>query len=329
MHRLDRRTRILRGKREGAFDRDQYFLERASRARAARKVRLLLRRQVPVILITPRWSEAQAFLDDLGTDLALGAPRIHCRTLSMAPMLGRSVHAARTWLVRALIEFCGLQVDGPVAQAVDRHGFRQVMREVLRRVEEGPRRALLVHQVEHLEVEARNDLIRVFSEHREEQGGRCRINLLLACSVDAPSFEVRDAERVFLSDFSEVEAVENLVELAGPAAHTELRYVVRTVGGVPALLRSLADDAPLPASRDEVWRALGTLADEVRGAVSIVSSDDRLADRFEEVLQLGPLPIEPERDAPLLRAGLLQELYGGLSARVQVRSPLFAELALP
>ena len=43
MHRLDRRIRILRGKREGAFDKNQYVLELAFRARASRKVRMALR----------------------------------------------------------------------------------------------------------------------------------------------------------------------------------------------------------------------------------------------------------------------------------------------
>ena len=64
MHRLDRRIRILRGKRNGAFDPDQYYLERASRAKVARKVRFHLRRMDPVVLITPRWSEARVFLEE-------------------------------------------------------------------------------------------------------------------------------------------------------------------------------------------------------------------------------------------------------------------------
>lgn len=333
MQRLDRRIRILRGKRQGAFDPDQHFLGQAFRARAARKVRLHLRRQQPVILITPRWSQGRAFLDDVGVDLALGSPAIHCRTLSMAPMLGHSVHDAWTWLVRAVVEFCGVPIEGPVAQAVDRHGFRHVMRELFKRVRTGPRRALLIHQVEQLEVEARDDLIRVFTEHADAVGPERRINLLLACSVDAPSFDLRGAERVFLPDYTDLEAREALVELAGPSPAHDLQYVVGMVGGVPAFLERLGAEAEqsggrLPSSRDELWKALGPLADEVRGAISILNTDDRHAERFDEVLSLGPVPFDPERDPPLLRAGVLQEIYGGLSAKVMVRAPLFAELAM-
>ena len=47
-------------------------------------MRVLLRRQLPVALITPRWSQARRFLDDLSVDLQLGEPGVTCRTLSLA-----------------------------------------------------------------------------------------------------------------------------------------------------------------------------------------------------------------------------------------------------
>src|SRR5690606_24338297 len=143
MHRLDRRIRILRGKRSGAFDPNQYYLERAFRARVARKRRFFLRRMEPMVLVTPRWSEAWAFLDDLAMELALGKPAIEARSLSMGPMLGRSVHESRAWVIRALTEFLGTGMEGPVSQAVDRKGFRNVVASQLRRARTGPRRLLM------------------------------------------------------------------------------------------------------------------------------------------------------------------------------------------
>lgn len=333
MHRLDRRIRLLRGKRDGAFDPNQYYLERAFRARAARKVRLMLRRMQPVILITPRWSAAPQFLDDLTVDLAIGKPRIECRTLSMAPVIGRSVHEARTWVVRALQEFTGATVDGPVSQAVDRQGFRHVMAEMLSGARTGPRRALLIHQLEHLHVEARDDLIKVFEEHMAEFEDERRVNLLLAGSVDVPTFEMAGAERVVLVDYSGVEAVEALAEHSRPIERAVLQRAVDVVGGVPELLHRLGSNADerggrIAENREEIFRDLGPLTDEIRGAIDIVEANELLASRFEEIAQLGPLPFDEQKDLPLVRAGLVQERYGGRAARVEVRCPAFSQMAL-
>jgi hypothetical protein len=180
MHRLDRRLRILRGKKNTPFNSRQYAVERATRARAARRVRHLLRRMVPVVLHTPRWSEARAFLDDVSVDLGVRKPIVQCRTLAMTPMAGRTVHDSRQYLSRAVIEFCELYVPGPVWMAVDRNGFRNVMRDLLRRARTGPQRALLVHGLENLHREAVEDFVHVFSEHVEEFTEDRRLNILLA-----------------------------------------------------------------------------------------------------------------------------------------------------
>lgn len=332
MHRLDRRIRILRGKRDGAFDPDQLYLERAFRARAARKLRFYLRRMQPAALITPRWSEARAFLDDLAVDLALGHPVIECRTLSMAPVVGRSVHESRAWIVRALTEFVGGGFSGPVSQAVERKGFRIVVETLLRRARTGPRRCLLVHQLEHLHVEALEDLVQVFESYVDTAGDDRRVNILFAGTVDVPSLELRGGV-VVLADYSDVEALERLAEHTGPADKGVLQRAVDIVGGVPAMLERLGERAEtrggrLAENRDDLWKDLGALTDEIRGAVSIVNSEQTLAARFEEVAQTGPLPYNPDKDLPLVRAGVLQPLYSGLSARVMVRAPMFAEMAL-
>ena len=65
-------------------------------------------------------------------------------------MFGRSVHDSRAWVVRALGGFIGVSAEGPAAQAVDRQGFRHVIRDLFQRARSGPRRALLIHQLQHL-----------------------------------------------------------------------------------------------------------------------------------------------------------------------------------
>jgi hypothetical protein len=182
-------------------------------------------------------------------------------------------------------------------------------------------------------VDALKDLIRVFDEHMDEMGSERRINLLLAGTVDVAAFELEGAERVSLPDFSFVEAIEALTEYTGPMSLDRLRRAVDVIGGVPALVQRLGLSAEgrggrLAKNREQLWKALGPLTDEVRGAVAIVNSDETLAARFEEVADAGPLPYEKSKDLPLVRAGVLQEIYGGLSHRVMVRAPVFAEMAL-
>lgn len=285
----------------------------------------------PVVLITPRWSRSYRFLDDVKVDLAIGRPRIACQTLSLEPLQGHTVHESWTWLVRAMSEFCELGIQGPVSQAVSRNGFRHVMSGLFDASTEGPRRALLIHGLEHLHVEARDDLIRVFEEHvRRAQSAR-RLNLLLAGTVDAPSFAVRGASRLVLPDFAPQEAVEALVEHTGLVQRGQLDKVVKVVGGVPALVDAVGLAAEngegLVMSREALLRALGPLADEVRGAVAIVSSVEGLADRLDEVASSGPLPVDAEWDGMLERAGLVQSTGARRPGHVALRAPLFAELA--
>jgi hypothetical protein len=329
LHRFERRRHILDGRRGRAFDPRQYYREAAVRARAGRKVRFLLRQMQPVVLITPRWSRAHRFLDDIAVDLAVGTPPLRCRTLSLVPLQGRTVHESWTWLVHAMSEFCELRLAGPVAQAVSRDGFRHVMAGLFERSARGPRKALLVHGLEHLHVEARDDMFRVFEEHVRTAGDGRSINLLVAGAVDAPSFTLKGARRIVLPDFAREEAIEALVEYVGPQARGVLEPIVDLVGGVPALLDALGmmaeNGGQLVGDRDQLFRSLGPLADEVRGAVAIASAVDGLATRLERVALQGPVPVDPQWDRLLERAGLVQVATGHVG-KVTVRAPLFAQL---
>jgi len=334
MNRLDRRITILRGKRKGAFDNNQYYFEKATRTRLARAVRVNLRVGRPVILISPRWSQAQYFLEDIATDLSLGDPSITARTLSLAPLKGLTAHQGWGWLASAIAEFCQVHLEeGPAWQAVSRRGFRTVMSELLDRAEGGRRRCLLLHHLEHLPVDALNDLLDIFREHIDKYGqGRC-FNLLLAGSVDAPSFDIEQAARLELSDFSAMEAVEVLVEHHGPLAPHRLRSAVAVAGGVPAVLDALGEGdeselSEIVVNRERMWRVLGPIADEVRAALDIVNADPSLSTRLERVARLGPLPEDPERDLRLRAAGLVRRQRVKNGATTTIRTPWFSELAL-
>jgi hypothetical protein len=332
-HRLDRRLVILRGKRNGCFDYDQYYLERAERARVARQVRHRLRRMEPIVLITPRWSQAMRFLDDVGADLTIGRPRIESRTLNLAPLRGLSVPQAWAWLVQALGEFLEIKLDGPAWHAVSRHGFRFVMTQLFNRAQgRDEERCLMIHGLEFIHIEALKDLMQVFEEFMIRAGDQRRTNLLLAGAIDAAHLEFAGATRIVLPDFHEVEAVEALVEALGPIEAHRLQSIVELVGGVPAILDQLGAEEPsriseIVANPESVWRILGGLAIEIRGAYEIVTADDVLSRRLDQLCMDGPQPEEEAVDFQLFRAGLVKRTRRGNQIITEVRAPVFSDLA--
>ena len=140
MQRLDRRRIVLAGKRQGAFDPNQYYFEESPRTRVWRAGRFWLRSGTPVILIAPRWTSVSLFLDDLATDVALGEPTIKARPLGLHALKGLTVHQAWAWLATAVSEFCQVSIaDGtgrPLWQAVSRRGFKGVLADLLKRAEQ-------------------------------------------------------------------------------------------------------------------------------------------------------------------------------------------------
>ena len=71
MPRVDRMINRARIADSSPFDETQHFIEEAIRSRAARQIRLFVRRMHPVTVRTPRWSEPASFLEDLALDLAV------------------------------------------------------------------------------------------------------------------------------------------------------------------------------------------------------------------------------------------------------------------
>ncbi|MCA9556312.1 MAG: hypothetical protein KC933_40180 [Myxococcales bacterium] len=330
MHRLQRRQIILKGKRTTAFDPDQYWFDRARRTRLARRLRVHLRHGDPVVLVTPRWSRAPGFLDDLAVDLSMGDPAVRARPLHLLPLMGLTTHQAWGWLADAVAEFCQVPLqEGPAWRAVSRRGFRTVLAELFEKAEGGRARCLMLHGLEHVNVEALQDLFEVFHAHVEAMGPDRRFNMLFAGSIDAPHFAMEGAVRAELGDYSEAEAIETLVEHLGPLEAHRLSSVVAMVGGVPAILEALGERGPddlsrILTDRDEMWRALGPLAEEVRSAIDIVSADQNLADRLERLARKGSVEAEAEADARLSRAGLVR--CEGPTTRL--RTPWFADLLL-
>ncbi len=247
----------------------------------------------------------------------------------MSPMAGRTVHDSRQYLTRAIIEFCDLYVSGPVWMAVDRNGFRNVLRDLLRRARTGPQRALLMHGLENLHRDAVEDFVQVFGEHVEEFTEDRRLNILLAgTAASTAQMVIPGSQTVHLADFSQEEAVEALVEHLGPTDKIVLNAATNWVGGVPTLVdavgRTAASGQWFTTSKSELLRGLGRLGDEVRMAVEILCADEAISARLEEVAMRGSAIREPVDDR-LLAAGLFSETRHKGEMKVHLRAKVFAQ----
>lgn len=333
--RLERRLTLLRAKRQGCFDPDQRYQDSAIRARLARKVRTSMRRQEPLFLLTPRWSRPDRFLDELACDLLVGRPLVTARVVPLGTTHGRATHEAQSYLLRCVAESADLDSEGAASQPIRRDGFRAILLGLLRRTVGGPRRALLLQGVEHLDIGIVEDLYSCLLEHAESCGANRRYNMLFSGSVPLSRGRFPGLHTHILPDFGPDEAVQAVYEyLDRPHeldAERDAELAAALVGGVPALLHAVgvaADESRgLPTRQETVWSSLGPLGDEIRAAVDIVASDQELAERLEAIAKQGSMPIDVSLDRKLIRAGLVRGVPKARRPRVVVRAPIIAQLA--
>ena len=356
MDRIERRRTLLRLRQHAPFDEAQRHLESAQRGRTARRVRAHLRRLEPLSVRTPRWSAPQGFLEDLALDLAVGEPRVSCRTVSLRPLAGRSPQEAWNFLLRVMGELAGPQAGRrPLMMVCERRGFQFAAEELLEAAhEDSPERvALLLHGAEHLPVEVLEDVTRLFSRYAEEARDGRRVGMLLAGSVDSPAFRDAYESPVELTDFGEAEAAAALFMRLGAADVNMVRRTVLLSGGVPAIVNALLqglgpaepEEAPaprrgfqvsrvsaptrrLPGDPEGLIRAIGPLGDELRACVSMALSEPRHAARFYRLADIGPQPEDPAEDGALVLAGLARRTRGPHGGSwVELRAPALAVLA--
>lgn len=331
MNRLTRRLNILRAKRNGCFDPDQPYLEQAARAQAARRVRVLMRQQRPVALLTPRWSRPDRFLDELSVNLQVGRPRVAARVVPLGVVHGHAVHEVWDFLLQAIVECCHLELKGPASQPMQKQGFRTLLRGLLARTVGGPRRALLLLGTEHLDLPTLQELAGALLDHHKKFGRDARFNILFAGSAPLPRGGMEHVRRIALPDLAVDEAVMALHEYVDRGDHKDIELASALAGGMPALLHAVGTyaerEGEIPTTQEGIWQAIGPLADELRAAVDIVAADGSLAERLEDVARSGTLPLDAKVDGSLVRAGLLRGVPRSRRPRVTVRAPLIAQLA--
>lgn len=347
---------ILRARREARFDHSQRRLESALRGRTARRVRGHLRQLEPVAMVTPRWSAPQAFLEEIALDLAVGEPRVLCRTISLRPMLGRSTPEAWNFLLRVMGDLCGPEFSTrPVPVVCDRRGFLYAADALLDLAQDASPTpvALLAHGTEHLPVEVLTDLAEVWARYAEQARDSRRCTLLVAGAVETPAFHVNPLPPIELTDYAEAEAAAALFPHAGPGDAIALQRAVLLSGGVPAIVQAivarataLRDDSGLigrgfrvarrtadqlltmPSDPGALLRAIGPLAEELRASVAVALTDPEVAGRFYALGEQGALDEHPVHDLPLLHAGLARRVRGRHgTVQVELRTPALALLA--
>jgi hypothetical protein len=314
-NRFQRRRAVLAGRKRTPVDPCSAYLEAARRARAARRVRVLARRQLPVLLVHSRWSALGDFLADLKVDLSLDRTPTRCVQVDLAPLASRSMVECWEGIMRQLVE--GLDLPTPVRATapVDERGFIHELREL---VDGTSGRACVCF------TRAADVPVKILQELLDALSGR--IGVVMATRV-VPAVAVFDLRVVELPDYEPKEAVGRLVEHLGAQSIDDLTLAVELLGGVPALLDVVTTRQRLMSvceNQTEVWRVVGSIADEFRQVVDIAAADDALSERLEQISSFGPLDEGP-RDVRLIQAGLVLRRPGG---KVCIRTPIFGELAI-
>jgi hypothetical protein len=287
----------------------------------------------PVVVLSPRWSQPLSFLEELALDLAVGQPAIGCRTVRFRELKGRRLPEVWNHLVEVFQRFIpsGRQPEVPSSVA-DRRGFRWSLATLLEQAHAlSPHRvALLACEAEHLPLSVLEDLTLTWSTYCERHPHQRRCTLLLAGSVQAQWLSIGAAPRVELADYSQAEAIAAMMARAGERRPKDIRSIARFTGGIPGIVDRVgahfAEHGSFPSTRDELLHILGTLGDEMRGAVDIIAADSGLSERLERLMRGESLPESSQLDEPLRMAGLLRLVPSHGGPRVALRAPAIAAL---
>ena len=333
MPRINRFLQRARMTESSTFDETQHFVEEALRSRAARQIRLFVRRMQPVTVRTPRWSEPASFLEDLALDLAVGEPGVGCRTVNLRPLKGRKASESWQFTLHVFAQLGRREWrHRPPQMVADRGGFRFALSVLIEEAHQTVPHpvALLAHGAEFAPMEVIEDMAVVWGDYSRRHPKNRRTTMLLAGSIGNDWWPFQDAPRVDLVDFGTAEAAASIVGQGGDLPFTMLRKAAHFTGGVPGLVdavsaRARAEGA-LPVEADELLASLGTVVDEIRGAVDIVHMDSALADRLYDLIPGEPLKRAPEVDDALTMAGLVRPVKRHGDDHVEIRAPAISTL---
>ncbi len=333
MARIDRMIQRAAIGAPSGFDPSQHFVEQALRSQAARRVRLHVRRMEAVAVRTPRWSEPASFLEDLALDLAVGEPGVGCRTVNLRPLKGRCASESWQFTLHVFAQLGRREWrHRPPVLVADRGGFRFALSQLIEEAHDSALHpvALLAHGAEFAPMEVIEDLAQVWGEYAQRHPTGRRTTWLLAGTSAQAWWDMAGAPRVDLVDFGEAEAAATIIGLTPQTPLHALQRAAHFSGGVPGLVNAVADrlrqDPELPEHDDALLASLGSVANELRGAVDIAHMDTALAERLYTLVAGGPVIFSPEVDEPLTMAGLIRRVKTHGEDHVQIRAPAISTL---
>jgi len=315
------------------FDQTQHFIEDALRTRAARTVRMHVRRMEPMVVRTPRWSNPSGFLEDLALDLAVGQPGVGCRTVNLRPLKGRKASESWQFTLHVFSQLGRRDWRHRAPQMVaDRGGFRfalSVLIEEAHQTVPNPV-ALLAFGAEFAPVEVVEDISMAWGDYVRRHPKERRCTMLLAGTAGPEWWPMGAVPQVDLVDYGEAEAAAAIVGQVGNVPFPTLRKAAHFSGGVPGLVEAMSDrirrSNSVPSADDELLASLGTVVDEIRGAVDIVHMDSALADRLYDLIPGEPMDYAAEVDDSLALAGLVRPVKSHGDKKVELRAPAISTI---
>jgi hypothetical protein len=328
MNKFAQKVLVGREKRElGSFHLGQIELESSNRDRARRKLIGYLRRMEPVVLHTPRWSQAQPFLEGVAMELAVGRPSLGCRTLPLFGLRSQPVPNAWRRILTALAELsseCWATADVPYVAS--NRGFQAAALELLMRAQETKGNyALFGHGAHEVPFEVMESLVAAWERYSQEACGERAVTLLLASDTPLYKGSFSDSIDLTLPDYTLGEGVEIIggTERAASSMTAAWDYS----GGVPAIVEALGEKAQVlggvPRSASGMGRCLGPLAKEIERVVLAVAADPMLADRIETLGWDGD-QASKSMDLGLESVGLVESLGEEGQKTTRLRAKAFA-----
>ena len=322
------KVRVGREKRElGSFHIGQIDLESSNRDRARRKLIGYLRRMEPVILHTPRWSQAQPFLEGVALDLAVSRPSMSCRTLPLFGLWSQPVPNAWRRILTALAELSSENwATADVPYVASNKGFESAALELLMRAQEtNGSVALFGHGAHEVPFEVMESLVLAWERYSLKSHGDRKVTLLMASDTPLTRGSFTGAVDVTLPDYTLGEGVEIIGGRERSASSLSVAWDYS--GGVPAIVEALGERVQVlggvPRSASGMGRCLGPLAEEIERVVLAVAADPLLADRIESLGWDGAKTSE-SIDLGLESVGLV-ETTGDINSRTtRLRAKAFA-----
>ena len=329
---MEREARSYEGwqrRRNAAFCLESSKGELDLRDKAARRLRARLRRMQPTVLLTPRWSEARGFMQELALQLAVDEPALSCRSVAFSGLRGHRVSEARQRVLTALAELSAPHwSEAQVPYVASTEGFMAAARELMFRASESEHRvAMLAEGVDRIHVEVLAALSEAWNLYQEESGADRRFVLLMAGQMPQPAFVAEGAAEVLLPDFAREEALRVLSP--GEECEEQIDMALEFAGGVPSFVGALSEGVKrlggLPYSSSGLVRLLGSVEGEIRAVLDLLAAEPAMAERLEALASGDSAPMEPALDNRLVASGVLTvSKVGTQKPRVQLRAPLLA-----